>query len=167
MIYNNSVIPRPLIKSEGHVYSGNPVPYFPAFAGTRLDCPNKSGNAIKFDLKAWNEGLHSCLTGITNKRTLENFREVGKYISLRREPPLLIASTLLVPGYIDAEEIRNISGFIASVDPDIPYRLLAFYPHFYMKDLPLLKREEAYELLQIAKSSGLNNVSIGNLHLLV
>jgi pyruvate formate lyase activating enzyme len=72
-----------------------------------------------------------------------------------------------VPGYIDAEEIRNLSGLIASVDTDIPYRLLAFYPHFYMKDLPLLKREVAYELLQIAKSSGLNNVSIGNLHLLV
>lgn len=132
-----------------------------------IDLSLKSGGSIKFDLKAWDEGLHICLTGITNKRTLENFREVGKYISLRREPPLLIASTLLVPGYIDAEEIRNISGFIASVDPDIPYRLLAFYPHFYMKDLPLLKKEWAFELLQIARSSGLNNVSIGNLHLLV
>ncbi len=132
-----------------------------------IDLSLKSGGCIKFDLKAWDENLHIALTGVTNKRTLENFKEASGYIHLRPEPPLLIASTLLVPGYIDDEEIREISGFIASLDPEIPYSLLAFYPHFYMKDLSLVKREDAYRYLKIAQEQGLRNVRLGNLHLLI
>ncbi len=126
----------------------------------------KSGGCVKFDLKAWDEALHIALTGITNKRTLENFEYAGRYISERPEPPPLIASTLLVPGYIDTEEIRGLARFIASINPDIPYSLLAFYPHFYMQDLPLISKTEAYECMRIAMSEGLKNVRIGNLHLL-
>lgn len=126
----------------------------------------ESGGCLKFDLKAWDENLHIALTGITNRRTIENFEEASRYIPLRPEPPLVIASTLLVPGYIDREEIKNISRFIASLNPDIPYSLLGYYPHFYMKDLPLIKKEEAYECLKTAKEQGLRNVRIGNLHLL-
>ncbi|MFN3481201.1 MAG: radical SAM protein [Thermodesulfovibrionales bacterium] len=132
-----------------------------------IDLSLKSGGLIKFDLKAWNENLHFALTGVTNKRTLENFEEASRYITLRPEPPLLIASTLLVPGYIDGEEIRGISRFISSLNPEIPYSLLAFYPHFYMKDLPLIKRSDAHEYLRIAEEEGLRNVRIGNVHLLV
>lgn len=132
-----------------------------------IDLCLQSGGCIKFDLKAWDENLHIALTGITNKRTLENFKEASGYIHLRSEPPLLIASTLLVPGYIDDEEIRGISKFIASLNPEIPYSLLAFYPHFYMKDLPLVKKEDALSFLKIAKEQGLKNVRLGNLHLLI
>lgn len=132
-----------------------------------IDLSLQSGGCIKFDLKAWDENLHIALTGVTNKRTIENFKETSGYIHLRPEPPLLIASTLMVPGYIDEEEIREISRFIASLNPDIPYSLLAFYPHFYMKDLPLLKKEDAYSYLRIAQEQGLKNVRLGNLHLLV
>lgn len=131
------------------------------------DLSLRSGGLIKFDIKAWDENLHRALTGVTNKRTLENFAEISRFIQSRPEPPLLIASTLLVPGYIDSEEIRGISRFIASLNPDIPYSLLAFYPHHFMKDLPLIKRSDAYEYLRIANQEGLRNVRIGNLHLLV
>lgn len=127
----------------------------------------KSGGCIKFDLKAWDKNLHKVLTGSTNESILENFQIVSKRIKERPIPPLLIASTLLVPGYIDENEIRNISRFIASLNPDIPYCLLAFYPHFYMSDMPLTKRELAFQCLRIAKDEGLNNVRLGNLHLLI
>ena len=50
-------------------------------------------------------------------------------------PPLLIASTLLVPGYVNENEVGGIARFIASINPDIPYSLLAYCPHFYMSDL--------------------------------
>lgn len=126
-----------------------------------------SGGCIKFDLKAWNENLHIALTGVSNKKVLENFAFVGEYIKERSKVPLLIASTLLVPGYIDEKEIDGISKFIAGINPNIPYRLLAFYPHFYMKDLPLTSKELAYKCYEIAKKNGLKNVSIGNLHLLI
>ena len=125
-----------------------------------------SGGCIKFDLKAWDENLHIALTGITNKRTLENFSAAGKKITLRPSPPLLIASTLLVPGYVDDEEVKNIAKFIASINPDIPYSLLAFYPHFYMSDMPLTSKALAQRCLSIAKQEGLKNVRIGNAHLL-
>jgi pyruvate formate lyase activating enzyme len=126
-----------------------------------------SGGCIKFDLKAWDENLHIALTGITNKRTIENFIRAGKRIKERPAPPPLLASTLLVPGYIDEEEIRGIAKFIASVNPDIPYSLLAFCPHFYMSDIPLISKKRTYGYLGIAREEGLKNVRIGNIHLLV
>lgn len=126
-----------------------------------------SGGCIKFDLKAWDENLHQALTGITNKRTLENFMRVGKKIEERPVPPLLIASTLLVPGYIDEDEIRGIAEFIASINPQIPYSLLAFHPQFHMSDMPLTSKAEALKYLSAAREEGLENVRVGNIHLLV
>ncbi len=126
----------------------------------------ESGGCIKFDLKAWNENLHRALTGITNRRTLENFRRAGERIQNRPVPPLVIASTLLVPGYVEMEEVRSIARFIASINPEIPYSLLAFYPHFYMSDLPLLSRPTAEKCLRAVREEGVRNVRLGNIHLL-
>ena len=95
-----------------------------------------SGGCIKFDLKAWDEGLHLALCGVSNKRTKENLQLLAEYTEKRRSPPFLVASTLLVPGYVDKQEVSQIAEFISSLDPDIPYSLLAFYPHFMMRDLP-------------------------------
>ncbi len=126
----------------------------------------ESGGIIKFDLKAYSKEVHLALTGYTNEAILENFAEVAKYFDQRKSVPLLTASTLLVPGYIDEKEIEGIAKFIASLNPEIPYRLLAFYPHFYMRDLPLTSKEFAYRALEIAKRAGLKRVSLGNIHLL-
>jgi pyruvate formate lyase activating enzyme len=73
----------------------------------------------------------------------------------------------LVPGYIDENEIREIAKFIASVNPDIPYSLLAFHPHFYMSDMPLTTRALAYRCPNVIHEEGLKNMRIGNIHLLV
>ncbi|MFQ5793127.1 MAG: radical SAM protein [Acidobacteriota bacterium] len=126
----------------------------------------RTGGCIKFDLKAWDANLHVALTGMTNRRTLDNFARAAKKIELRRRPPLLIASTLLVPGYIDEDEIRGIARFIVSIDRTIPYSLLAFHPHFIMSDMPRTSRAHAGRCLSAAKEEGLRNVRIGNLHLL-
>ena len=126
----------------------------------------ETGGCIKFDLKAYDENLHIALTGVTNRRTLENFARAASYIPQRPNPPLVVASTLLVPGYVDAEEVGKIASFIASLDPSIPYALLAFYPHFYMHDLPCTSVRHAEEAEAAAKAAGLTNVRIGNRHLL-
>ncbi len=131
-----------------------------------IDLSLNSGGCLKFDLKAWDENLHIALTGITNQRTLGNFSKVGEKIRARPVPPLLIASTLLVPGYIDENEVGSIARYIASIGPDIPYSLLAFYPHFYMSDLPLTSRELSERCLKAAQEAGLINVRIGNVNLL-
>jgi len=125
-----------------------------------------SGGCIKFDLKAWDDALHRALCGASNRRTLKNFRYLSTWIPQRPDPPFLVASTLLVPGYVDAEQVRRIAEFIAGLDRTIPYALLAFHPDFEMKDLPVTSRREAFECLAAAESAGLTRVRIGNVHLL-
>ncbi|MEM2175071.1 MAG: hypothetical protein QXI58_05570 [Candidatus Micrarchaeia archaeon] len=107
------------------------------------------------------------MTGISNKNTLKNFELLSEFIKDRKNPPFLSASTLMVPGYIDEEEIKGIAEFIASIDENIPYSLLGFFPHFEMSDLPLTTRKEAEKYAEIARKEGLKNVRIGNVHILV
>ena len=126
----------------------------------------QSGGCVKFDLKAWDESLHIALSGISNRRTLDNFARVAGRIPQRPEPPLLVASTLLAPGYVDTEEVRAIAGFIASLNPAIPYSLLGFHPEFEMHDLPTTSRAHAERCQAAAREAGLTDVHIGNLHLL-
>jgi pyruvate formate lyase activating enzyme len=126
----------------------------------------ETGGCIKFDLKTWSEELHIALCGVSNRRTLENFRMLSEYIPKRPSPPFLIASTLLVPGYVDTREVSKIAAFISSLNPDIPYALLAFHPQFAMDDLPPTSRRHANECLAAAKAQGLNNVRLGNIHVL-
>lgn len=126
----------------------------------------ESGGCIKFDIKAWDERVHMALTGVSNRQTLSNFSKLASWFSLRREPPLLVASTLLVPGYVDEEEVLGISSFLAGLDPSIPYCLLAFYPSFVLVDLPTTSREHAQRCLEVAYSAGLKRVRVGNEHLL-
>jgi pyruvate formate lyase activating enzyme len=131
-----------------------------------IDIALKSGGCIKIDLKCYSESLNIALCGVSNKQPLKNFKNLGKLINKRPEVPLLIASTLLIPGYIDTNEIDLISKFISSVDPNIPYRLLCFYPHHLMTDLPTTSKSHAERCLKIAKENGLTNLSIGNVNLL-
>jgi pyruvate formate lyase activating enzyme len=138
----------------------------PGLLDRALELAIKSGGSVKFDLKAWDENLHIALTGATNRRTLENFSRAASRFSERPAPPPVIANSLLVPGYMDAEEIGNIARFIASVNPDVPYSLLAFYPHFYMSDMPLTSRRLAEKCREAALGAGLKRVRIGNVHLL-
>ncbi len=125
-----------------------------------------SGGCIKFDLKAWHEEVHLALCGVSNKQTLNNFAWLASLTKKRPTPPFLIASTLLVPGYVDVEEVREIARFIAKLNPDIPYSLLAFYPCFVLNDLPTTSYAHAMRCLEAAKEAGLRRVKIGNRHLL-
>jgi len=125
-----------------------------------------SGGVVKFDLKTRDRNLSRVLCGVSNESALENFRMIGeKYFKERSDLPILTASTLLVPGYIDSEEIEGIARFISEIDPKVPYTLLAFYPQYMMKDLPTTNRKQAYECYETAKKH-LQKVRIGNIHLL-
>ena len=124
-----------------------------------------SGGCIKFDLKAWDDSLHRALCGVSNRRTLRNFEYLCAY-SHMLEPPLLVASTPLVPGYVDAVQVGRIARFIADLDSGVPYSLLAFHPAFEMNDLPTTSRRQAMDCLAAAEDAGLTRVRIGNEHLL-
>ncbi|MGB9887985.1 MAG: radical SAM protein, partial [Moorellales bacterium] len=138
----------------------------PRYLPAMLELSLQSGGCIKFDLKAWDENLHLALTGADGRQARENFRYLARHLACRPEPPLLVASTLLVPGYVGVEEVSALAGFLAETDPCIPYTLLAFSPQHLMRDLPHVARAEAEACLQAAKAAGLERVRLGNFHLL-
>jgi len=138
----------------------------PRLAKRAAEISLRSGGCVKFDLKAWTETLHRCLTAASNRQTLDNFRMVAEMGASRRQPPLVIASILLVPGYLDDTEMAQLARFIASVDPDTPCSLLAFHPDFYFSDLPTTSRAHAERAEAICRQAGLRNIHIGNQRLL-
>lgn len=138
----------------------------PLFLEKTVKISLETGGCIKFDLKAFNFNLHFALTGVSNERALENFKLVAQKFDVRPHPPLLVASTLIVPGYIDSEEVFQIAKFISSINKNIPYSLLAFYPEFYLSDLPCTSLRHMEECYNAALKAGLTNVHIGNKHLL-
>ena len=121
----------------------------------------ESNGIIKFDLKFFEEKLSIAISGVSNKRAFENFEMLAKINSKK-----LVASTLLVPGYVDEKEVSKIAKFIASLDKEIPYALLAFYPCFKFLDLPTTSWKLAEACFKATKEAGLKKVRIGNVHLL-
>jgi pyruvate formate lyase activating enzyme len=103
---------------------------------------------------------------VSNAQTLKNFAALAARFGERPEVPLLTASTLLVPGYVDLEEIHGLARFLARLNPEIPYSLLGFYPQFYLTDLPITTRDFALQAQRTAQQAGVKNVHLGNLHLL-
>jgi pyruvate formate lyase activating enzyme len=125
-----------------------------------------TGGCVKFDLKAYDDNLHRVLTGASNRYTLDNFASAAARFGERPEPPLVVASTLLVPGYVDADEVGRIAAFVAELNPLIPLVLLGFAPSFLMPDLPSTSVDHAQEAEAAALAAGLRNVRVGNRHLL-
>ncbi len=129
------------------------------------DIIRESGGTMKFDLKAITPQLYTALTGVSNQTVLNNFKHLAAQ-ARDREGEFLVASILLIPGYIGVAEVRRICEFIAKCDSSIPTALLGFYPHHAMKDLPRTSLRHANSALLEAQEAGLSNVRIGNVHLL-
>ena len=121
----------------------------------------KSGGIVKFDLKAFDPNLSIALSGVPNKRAYENFELIAAEFFEKSALPMLTATTLLVPFYVDEQEVEQIAKFIASINPDIPYSLLVFHPDFYMRDMPITPKEQVLKCYEAAKKY-LNKVNIGN-----
>ena len=126
----------------------------------------KSGGNIKFDLKSSTDSVSRALSGVSNHRSFENFERLYlKYGRGRLDLPLLTATTLLVPGYVDASEIERIAIFLEGLDREIPYSLLVFHPDFMMNDLPVTPRRQVEDCYQVAKRH-LGRVNVGNIETL-
>jgi len=126
---------------------------------------SREWGTIKFDLKAVTPELYIGLTGVSNKVVLRNFESMAAE-GREREGEFLVASILLVPGYVRVSEVRKLCKFIANSDSTIPTAFLGFHPHHVMRDLPRTSKEHAKAALQTAKDAGLSNVRMGNVALL-
>ena len=126
-----------------------------------------SGGIIKFDLKAFSPEIYYALTGVKARdQVFKNFEMIyHEFYNDRKEIPILTATTLLVPGYVDANEVEQIAKFIAELDPNIPYSLLIFHPDFMMTDLPVTPKKQVWDCYQAAKKY-LKRVHVGNIFLL-
>ncbi len=127
----------------------------------------KSGGNIKFDLKSFNKKLNLALCGISNSRTLENFKFLAEnYFGTRKDNmPEMSGCTLMVPGYTNHEEVEHIAKFIREINPKIPYSLLIFHGDYQMRDLPITPRKQAMKCLEVAQKY-LEKVNLGNKFLL-
>lgn len=132
-----------------------------------VDYALRSNGCIKIDFKAFSDTMNVALCGASNKNTKHNIQLVARAMKEREKPPLLIVSTLLIPGYIDEQELTSMAQFISSVDTSIPWSFLGFYPHFYFADMPRTSHSQADMALAIAKEHGIENTHVGNTHLLI
>jgi pyruvate formate lyase activating enzyme len=134
----------------------------------------ESGGIVKIDWKAWTPSVYEALTGVNGERALErlktNARIAAEMARERPEPPLLVISVLLVPGYVDEIEVRGIARYVAGLmreyNVNIPVVLLAFHPDYLARDLPPTSRRHALEARRIMLEEGVKEVYIGNAWLL-
>ena len=74
----------------------------------------------------------------------------------------LEVTTLVVPGENDTEEeMQALSGWLASVDPDIPLHISRFFPRHHMNDRPPTPVATVYRLAEVALEN-LHYVYTGN-----
>lgn len=105
---------------------------------------------VEVGIKAFSDKLHRDYTGRPVKKVLDSFT---KYYQAGKD---LTAASIVIPGYVDAEEIEKIAKFVASVDKTIPYFLLPYFP---AGDNPWRKTTEieVAEAMELAKKH-LDNV---------
>ncbi|MEX2717715.1 MAG: radical SAM protein [Candidatus Sigynarchaeota archaeon] len=138
----------------------------PAMVKACASLAYRTGGNLKFDLKAWTPSLNEALCDAGNARVLSNFELVGKAFHDKRPGlPVIGATTLLVPGYVDAIEVESIAKFIASINREMPYSLLVFHPDHHVRDLPITPRKHVLEAKHAAEKH-LEHVNVGNLGLL-
>ncbi|MDK2463801.1 MAG: radical SAM protein [Candidatus Korarchaeota archaeon] len=135
----------------------------PRVAWAWMELALRSGGNVKIDFKAWTPSIYQALTGIDARdRVLENLRLLSKAVGERPDPPPLTVSVLLVPGYVDVTEVRQIAREVARLDPRIPVVLLGFKPDFLLRDLPTTSRYHARRSAEAAEEEGVEEVYVGN-----
>jgi pyruvate formate lyase activating enzyme len=127
----------------------------------------QAGGIIKFDLKAYSDSLSRALSGVSNQASLRNFAMLADTLPFEDSTyPPLMATTLLVPYYVDEKEVAGIAQFIKSLNrPALEYSLLVFYPRHLMTDLPVTPLQQAQRCYDAARKY-LKKVHVGNLGLL-
>jgi pyruvate formate lyase activating enzyme len=127
----------------------------------------QTGGILKFDLKAHSDSVNRALSGVSNQASLRNFAMLADTLPFDDSTyPPLMATTLLVPYYVDEEEVGSIAQFLKSLNqPTLEYSLLIFYPKHLMTDLPVTPLEQAQRCYDAAKRY-LKKVHVGNLGLL-
>lgn len=111
-------------------------------------------DAVNIDLKGFTEAWYRKLGG--------DLETVRRSITLAARSCHVEVTTLIVPGENDGEdEMRALSGWLASVGADIPLHVSRFFPRHRMADRPPTPVETVYRLADVAREK-LRYVYTGN-----
>jgi pyruvate formate lyase activating enzyme len=108
-------------------------------------------DAIKIDLKSFNENFYQKLTGGRLGPILESLKVI------KEEGVWLEIVNLLIPGENDSpEEIRQMAQWIKdNLDDEVPLHFTRFYPMYKLQNLPPTPEETLKKARQIALDVGL------------
>ena len=114
-------------------------------------------DAANVDLKAFKEETYKKVCKARLAPVLESIRlmkKLGVWVEV---------TTLVVPGLNDSdEELAGISGFIAGVDPDIPWHVSRFHPDYRFLDHKATPIETLRRAREIGQEKGLRYIYLGN-----
>lgn len=113
-------------------------------------------DAVNIDLKGpekfYKKLCHATLPPV--KASIKKAYELGIWVEI---------TTLLIEGENDEEKfLRETAEYIYSIDPEMPWHLTAFFPHYKMKNKPATSIETLIKAREIAKEVGLKHVYCGN-----
>ncbi|NQT52562.1 radical SAM protein [bacterium] len=87
--------------------------------GSNLPLPNLDGANV--GLKAWDPAVHLEYTGMPKERIFGNFTAAHQAgLELR-------ANTVLIPGYVDRDQVEAMAAFVARLDPAIPFHINGYF----------------------------------------
>lgn len=115
-------------------------------------------DAVTIDLKGFSKRAYN-----NSQAELEPVLEALKI--MKEEGVWIELVNLVIPTINDyPEEIRDMCQWIkANLGPDVPLHFSRFYPSYKLKNLPPTPKETLEEAYKIAKNTGLNYVTIGNM----
>jgi pyruvate formate lyase activating enzyme len=134
----------------GYVSNGNGTPEV-------LDFLRPITDLFKVDLKGFRDPTYRTLGAVlaTILDTLEALKEREFWVEV---------VTLLVPGLNDSdEEIRDLTRFLARLDPLTPWHVTAFHSDYRLSETPSTRVDQLLRAAEIGRESGLHYVYCGNL----
>jgi pyruvate formate lyase activating enzyme len=142
-------------KSRGlrcaYISNGNGTPQVLDFIRPHVD-------AYKVDLKTFNPKHYRQLGGVMEHviETIQMLKQRNFWVEI---------VTLVVPSFSDdADELKRMADFLASVDPLMPWHVTAFHPDYKMTDgYRQTTADDLMRIVEYAQSAGLKYIYPGNL----
>jgi pyruvate formate lyase activating enzyme len=134
----------------GYVSNGNGTPQVLEYLRPWVDL-------FKVDLKSFDDHHYRQLGGRLEPilQTIRRLHAMGLWVEI---------VTLLVPGFNDSDdELKQLTEFVASVSPDIPWHVSAFHKDYKMADPANTQPRDLARAAAIGHAAGLRFIYAGNL----
>ncbi len=126
--------------------------------GEALEMLSPVLDAANVDLKSFRDEFYREICGARLQPVLETIRKMPE------SGIWLEVTTLVIPGHNDSEEeLGEIAGFLAGLDPAIPWHVSGFFPTYRLLDAPPTPAATLKKAREIGRAAGLHHVYTGNL----